>query len=472
MSNVPTNQPDFPNQDVTTEENQKKKKKWKGWLSKAFSAAAPALAGAGVAMAFKSCAVAALCTAGAPAAVTTAIACAGAGLLVGTLKALWKHHQAKRTDPDHKCWSDQTSDYIAISMVTSTVVGMLTFNFGDQIADALTDKIMDLFGSDSAPVDQPQIQTVTQESPVIIESEIDMDLGADDEIIIEETPETTPETAGPASEPDMENTERPIIDINTDTATDSMDSPVEEPPVEPAYDPKQFLTDLAEQAKDLSELYDALDSYVADNNITDPRFLALVEQAQNGNAQALKDLAATINTEGKILCIDLPKDNALIGQLYEGAMGKGNVQAMIDYAYLQNFGHSGITMNKDNAAALMHHVIDITKDSSRLHEIASCFHDQWTEGFNGNDCVGQTECTDNSAASDPTATVPESTPEQPIDHSSAPETAMQQDNSGMNCTPIIDGGDISFLCEVNDNTDALIQGDEIRIQHTLPRPGF
>ncbi|MCB9991394.1 MAG: hypothetical protein H6867_08450 [Rhodospirillales bacterium] len=471
-----------------------------GRLCSLFNAIAPLAAGIGVGIAFKTCALSMLCATALPPAATVMVAAAATGAFMGALGSYWKYRREKKQNPLTKYWNEKTSTRIAVGTVVSMISGGMSYHFGDQIADSISDKLADWFGNSDTPatdlVQQPEIDLVEPETEILPE-ELEIVAEPETEAIPENvTPEVVsdePSASAPTTqetvsvEPAPESNDLPpqdpepelvLVDTDHQDATDipePKDVTEATPAVETenmteitAYDPVQFLTDVAERTADLSGLNTALDQYISDNNITDKTVLALVERAQDGNAQALKDLAAAINTEGKVLCIELPKDNALIGQLYEASISKGNIQAMIDYAYLQNFGQSGFTMDKESAIGLMQHVMDITGENSRLHEIASCFHEQWAEGFNGKDCVGDVVCTSGAEATPVTPPQPEVLPPA-VDTPAQPPVEGVVQRNGMGCIPIIDGKDISFLCEVNDNTDALIEGDRIQFNHLMPR---
>jgi len=131
----------------------------KGFLSKVWSFAVSAGVGAAIGLAAKTCAVAALCTAGAPALVTTIASMAVAGAAVGIYKAYRDHKEAKKTNPELSFLKSLTSRQgltkLALHTAISVAAGSIVMAYGDEIMEAGKNIYDSLFGTTTPPVVVP-----------------------------------------------------------------------------------------------------------------------------------------------------------------------------------------------------------------------------------------------------------------------------------------------------------------------------
>lgn len=440
-------------------------KKPRKWLSRVFNAAGSMALGASVSLAVKTAAACGLAAAGAPATVAAIAAAAAAGLVMGTIAA-YRQHRKMQQDLQEKTsfftrqnlFSAKTLKTVAFHTVFSAAGGALMNVFGQDMVDGLCKLFHAVAGTDAAV---PPVPVVSAE----------------------------PAVPAPVPDPIPE----PVADAPAvDTAPPAVDPAPAAP--EPSSAEK-LLGSLADNAAgEQKEAMDALAKYIAANNVTDQKFLNLVESARSGNAQALKDLAAAINSHGKILCIDLPKDNNAVIQLYEAAMAKGNTQAMIDYAHLQFFGQTGVPKNPEAAIIMMKYVLATTDKGSKLQQVAKCFLDQWTDKFDGRACVTGVDCgpaapmiapapavivpavpavdvpppvADIPGAVEPDVTVdPVPVVTEPV--VTQPEKPVLKD--GLSCRAVIGGPDIAFICDLGPNGPPFQPGDKVIING--PDSGF
>jgi hypothetical protein len=456
------------------------KKSKTGWLKKSFNVAASIGAGALTAFAVKTIALSALSATGSPVIASALIASAVTGLAMGSL-SLYKERKKQKESGVAlpSLFSKNTFNKLALHSSLSVAGGSVFLFWGDEIADGLKGIYNFITGgTDSTPV-QPAPILNTPADPLPVN-----ETGSEKiTIIIDETSNKDPQNSILEPPPEI-NTQAPpliqppeILDERVDVSTD-IDEPVvitEEPELpKPAELPEipdvvqlspaeQLLENLTSTADtQLQEALDALDNYIQQHSITDERFLALVESAHKGNSQALKDIASIINNHGKIICIDLVKDKTVVMELYEAAIAKDNTQAIIDYAYMQHYGHNGLATDKGAAIELMGRVLETTDPSSKLYEVANCFYEQWTEGYDGRNCTEGPDCLVDNAVIQEEVTPEPREPElnqTNIEHPAA-ETNTQ---SKMNCDAVINNKEITFICDLDGRAPQFQTGDKVII---------
>lgn len=319
-------------------------------LKKIFTDAA---VGGITALTVKSAFTAAAACAGAPVTGAAILGSAAAGATVRTGQLYWQHrkqHGSRRRfgENPQKFWTKETRREVLKSAVTAGLFGGLFVGLADLVNGCF---------SAQAPAPEP----------------IEL---------------STPEPSLPPALPEPPELKK----IPEPAAGDQTPAPSEDPPQPELSQTEKMLAELQENADCLqADTMAALDQYITDNDITNERFLAIFEAAKNCDAQAMKDLASIINTEGEIFCIDLPKDAELVNTLYQSAMAQGNQQAMVDWAYLQHFGQNNLEPDPATGIELMKYVME-NADNNEIRDVASCFYEQWTEGYDGRDCIEVTGC--------------------------------------------------------------------------------
>jgi hypothetical protein len=472
----------------------------KNWLKKSFNIAASLATGAAVAFTVKTLAAGALASAGLPVMASALCASAIAGAALGSFNVYKQRTGLKKQgQPLPPIFNKNALKTIATHSVLSLAGGFIFLEYGDDIKNGLKE-VYDYFsqpdiqpappevaiepGAGTNTIDTSQNETGTEDKPIKIiieETQTPADSsentstqtqtsGNDD--LNKETPETPEAEAPPKTEENIIE-EKPDSEAAEDSSKE-LASPEETAPSVPEQTPaenlqpapqtsaEKFIQSLVDSsAQQQSEAIVALEQYMTDHNIQNEKMLSLAEKAKSGSGQALKDLAAIINTHGKVLCIDLPKDKALVMELYEAAIAKENTQAVIDYAYIQHFGHNGLEQNKQAAISLIEHVAQTTKQGGSLNEIAKCFHEQWTQGFDGRVCAQGTEC---APATEPQFEKPPLAPEQPVEKPPVDTPPSSGESSSeMNCDAIINNEEIKFVCDLDGRAPQFKPGDKVII---------